>query len=405
MLCDGVADDGEAGDVILVVFDAFCDDGDIVLNGGLSAGDSGDIGFIACELGGGGGAGDFDEPGLGHISGEPVAALGEGLWFAVDFRDFAPITASEQVMVDVHEDFAADSERESGEHIQCIDDASVGTVFDGYDPEVDVSAIHFLEDGGDGADGDEVRGFTEAGDCSLVGEAERGAEVGDADLFDALPAGAEKGAEDGAEFGGREGSLVDAVDGIPDLLLVEVAEGDARGRVCPFHFFEVERDAAIEELHELFIDACEFDFRRDGWGVGGRRRGCWGSGGGPWARGRWRGGGWFFGNDFGFGRCFGCRGGWPSSCGRRGGFPGDFFYRCLCGDFFRHRPAQSSLVAAERSERSGEYGGGAAEWPPGNPPGEQTGSVVGHASRAKLIGKHCKIERNAGLTGNAVEFL
>ena len=266
---DSVTDDGEASDVILVIFDAFGDDGDVVLNGGLSAGDGCDVGFIAGQLGGGGGAGDFDQPGMWHVAGEPVAALGERLRLAVDFGDFAAITAGEEVVVDVHEYFAADSQRQSGEHVESVDDASVGAVFDGDDTEVDVSAVDLFEDRRDGADGDEVGGFTESRDCGLVGEAELWSEVSDADLPDSLAAGAEEGTKNGAEFGGCEWPVIDTVDGVPDLLLVEVREGDAGGWAGAFHFFEIQGDAAVEKVYELFVDAGDLDF---GWqcGIGGR---------------------------------------------------------------------------------------------------------------------------------------
>ena len=79
-------------------------------------------------------------------------------------------------------DFGANLElRQPHEHIQRVGHSAVGGIFQGHDPEIGVTAIHFLEHRRDTADADEFDRLAEALDGGQVGEAVLRAEVGDLD--------------------------------------------------------------------------------------------------------------------------------------------------------------------------------------------------------------------------------
>jgi hypothetical protein len=90
-----IADDGEPGDVVLVVFDPLGDHVQSVIRRRLQAGDGRGSRFFRCQLSGGGRAGQLDQPRQGHVLGQPVAALRQGLRLAVDLLDVSSFAAAE----------------------------------------------------------------------------------------------------------------------------------------------------------------------------------------------------------------------------------------------------------------------------------------------------------------------
>ena len=152
--CNGVADDGETRHIVAIILDTLGNNLNAILHGRLLAGDCSDSRLVSGELSGGRSAGDFDQPGMRHVAAEPLAALRQGLRLAVNLDDFAAGTACQQVMVDADLHFTANADRQPGEHVERVDNASVRAVLDRDDAELDMAAVDLFEHCGNRANRD-----------------------------------------------------------------------------------------------------------------------------------------------------------------------------------------------------------------------------------------------------------
>ncbi len=208
------ADDGEAGDVVGVVFDVAGQHVEVMICRGLLAGDGGRAWLGSREPGGLGGARHFHYRRAGQVRAEPVTALGQGLRFAAHAADVAAAAPAQQAVMDAQRDFGADLERgfcaliQVTETLEGVGNAAVGGVFDGDDAVRGVTALDFREDGGDGNDRHELGALAKTGDRRQVAVGVFGAEVGDAHrVLDGADA-AEELAEDGLDGRGGERAFI-----------------------------------------------------------------------------------------------------------------------------------------------------------------------------------------------------
>ena len=105
-------------------------------------------------------------------------------------------------MVDRHLHFAANLQWQPREHLESVDDAAIGAVLDGDHAVFGVAAIHFLEDRGDAADGNEIGIRSETFDGCQMRKAIGGPEVHHSHALNELTRAADHFAENRADSGG-----------------------------------------------------------------------------------------------------------------------------------------------------------------------------------------------------------
>ena len=69
--------------------------------------------------------------------------------------------------------------RQANEHVKGVGDPPIGRILKWHNAEIDVFAVHFLEDGGDGADGHVLDGLAEPAQGRQVAKTVFGAEKRD----------------------------------------------------------------------------------------------------------------------------------------------------------------------------------------------------------------------------------
>ena len=259
-----IANDGEAGHVARVVFDVRRDDLQVVLHSGLSAGHCRRSGLVAGQLRGGRGAGHLHQPGLWHVPRQPLATLRQRLRLAVDLRDFRPLAAGQQVVMNRQLHLAADLERQPGEHVERVHNPPIGAVLDGGDAKIGAMAADFFEDRRDVADRNKDRRGPEAFDGGQVGEAVLGAQVGNPGPLDQLPRAGDQLAEHRPHFDRAERPD----SGLRDQLFPGVVGQRSKPRLLgtggELNLLEGQRGAAVDQLDQLAIDPGQFGVHRRG---------------------------------------------------------------------------------------------------------------------------------------------
>ena len=196
-----------------------------------------------------------------HVLGQPVAALRQRLRLAVDAANLLLLAVGHQVVMNLQPHLGADHQvRHAQEHVERVGDPAVGRVLHRHDAEIDVAAIDLLEDGGDAADAQELDRLAEALDGGEMAVTVFRAEIGDLEHLLQGPRAAHDLAEDGADGGVVERSLVLLVE-LQDVLQHFLLAGRREDlfAVVVLELADLRRDAGafvdqLEDLQVEFVD-------------------------------------------------------------------------------------------------------------------------------------------------------
>jgi len=192
---------------------------------------------------------------LRHVLAQPVTALRQRLRLAVDAADLRLLAVGQQVVVHADADLGTDPDlRHADEHVERVGHPPVGRVLQRHDAEIDVLAVHFLEDGGDVADRHEVHRLAEARQRGEVAEAVLRPEERHLEHPLQRPRAGDQFAVDGANRRLPEGAIV-ALEDVLDHFLFPGGGEDALA-VLVLDLADLRREVRplVDEFEDLQVE-------------------------------------------------------------------------------------------------------------------------------------------------------